>query len=236
MLNRLFPASKARPRPAKHRLNVTGPERLEARQVLSASAHPVELTLAITGTQMQFSPAGLPSSLAGDIYLDAVHAPFAGTIGKYEEVLTPILMDINGDAVPDFVGTTGVGTFTFFVSANAPQGLGSVTTTNVSQVQGVTAAGELMVSTVGTIVNATGVGKYLKGGFSSTSVVAMYPAFSMHTSATFELSRQAAKFVHVFVAAAGEHQRDAFDGDDNHHPGRHGRERLSLKPAARYRS
>lgn len=197
MFRRLFRAFRARPRKVTHRINISGPERLERRSVLSAGSLTAEIELTIAGRDVQFSPAGLPTWMAGDVFLNTPQQAAAGRpIGQYEEVLTPILFDVNGDSQPDLVGTTGVATFTFFVSAAFPEGLASITTANVSYVQGVNAAGQLLVGSVGTIVEGTGLARRLSGGFTSTSVVDFYPSFSMHTAATFELSGRAGKFLH----------------------------------------
>ncbi|MBI3465142.1 MAG: hypothetical protein HY000_19115 [Planctomycetes bacterium] len=182
--------------------------------MLSATAPTVEVELAITGREVEFTPAGLPQRMAGDVYLNA--APTAHSdrpIGKYEEVLTPILADVNGDSLPDLVGTTGVSTFTFFVNSVFPKGLASVTTANVSYIQGVNAAGELLVNSVGTIIEGTGLAKRLSGGFTSTSVVGFYPSFSMHTEATFHLTGKAGKLLNTLTEVVSTLEHCAGDSD-----------------------
>jgi hypothetical protein len=224
MIRNLFRRLWARPQKAKQRVNnIVGPERLERRSVLSATTTAV-VELAITGREVNFGPAGLPTSMEGDVYLNARQARSIKPIGKYEEVLTPILMDINADAQPDFVGTTGVATFTFFASAAAPAGLASVTTANLSYIQGISAAGELSVSSVGTVIGGTGLARHVSGSMTSASIVAFYPTFSMHTAATLELNapvgrllRTVTQFVSAFEQAFGA-TRDRNPPADNQRP------------------
>ena len=52
-------------------------------------------------------------------------------------------MDVNGDQVPDFVGTTGVATFDFFAGSSANGIFGSITTVNTSYITGFTADGHI---------------------------------------------------------------------------------------------
>src|SRR6058998_1638883 len=93
---------------------LVGFEPLETRAVLSAfhglgaAVNTQALDLAIQGTAIQYSPAGLPASISGDLFSTASGTALPGRIGTYVEALTPILVDINGDQVPDFVGTQGV--------------------------------------------------------------------------------------------------------------------------------
>jgi hypothetical protein len=126
--------------------------------------------------------------MGGNVYLAANGAASHAAIGRYQETLTPILMDINGDQVPDFVGTTGVATFTFFVGT--PQHLfGSITTAETSYIQGVTPAGQLVVGSQGTIIASGNALKNLSGGFVSQSTVGMLPTFEMQTNVHFTVNR-----------------------------------------------
>jgi len=181
------PSRRPAPKPAHRPL--TGFELLETRTVLSANLVPsASFDLAIRGTDIQYSPLGLPAAMGGDVYLAANSAASHAPIGRYQETLTPILMDINGDQVPDFVGTTGVATFSFFVGA--PEHLfGSITTADTSYIQGVTPAGQLVVGSQGTIIASTNVLKNLSGGFVSQSTVGMLPTFEMQTNVHFTVNR-----------------------------------------------
>src|SRR5262245_31169032 len=191
---------------------LTGFEQLETRSVLSANVFPAaSFDLAIRGTDVQFSPLGLPSAMGGDIYLAAGGARGQTAIGRYQESLAPILMDVNGDQVPDFVGTQGVATFTFFVG-NAQHTFGTVTTADVSYIQGVTPAGQLEVGSQGTIVGATGPLAKLSGGFVSQSVVGLAPTFNMQTNVHFTVNRPVGPMFSVLAIAAnvvsGTHRAD----------------------------
>src|SRR5687768_2435032 len=82
-------------------------EPLERREVLSASGFDglriqASFDVAIRGTSVEYSEMGLPAAMAGDVFGASGSTAGANKIGHYEESLTPILMDINGDAVPDF--------------------------------------------------------------------------------------------------------------------------------------
>src|SRR5262245_10720680 len=181
---------------------LTGFEQLETRSVLSANVFPAaSFDLAIRGTDVQFSPLGLPSAMGGDIYLAAGGARGQAAIGRYQESLAPILMDVNGDQVPDFVGTQGVATFTFFVGT-VQHTFGSITTADVSYIQGVTPAGQLEVGSQGTIVGATGPLVKLSGGFVSQSVVGLAPTFDMQTNVHFTVNRPVAPMLRVLAIAA----------------------------------
>ena len=172
-------------------------ERLEDRQVLSADiglghagALPPapatqEFNLAITGTQCNYSPLGLPSEMKGNLYVDNGQGPSATVIGTYDETLTPIFMSLAPGGAPQFVGTNGVATFTFDLSLGAPVALGSITTSDTSFIAGVGASGQLMVGSTGTITSSTGFAAGLSGGFASHSVVAMGASFDLHTSVHF---------------------------------------------------
>jgi len=164
------------------------------RAVLSANVIPAStFDLAIHGTDIQYSPLGLPSAMGGDIYLAVNGAATHASIGHYQEALTPILMDINGDQVPDFVGTQGVATFTFYIG-NSQHVLGTITTADVSYIQGVTPAGQMLVGSQGTIVSANSTTplllfRGLAGGFASQSTVGLGPTFAMQTNVHFTVNR-----------------------------------------------
>jgi hypothetical protein len=218
---------------ATHRLGLNGPERLEAREVLSANlgglAHlppqaspTAQVDLAIQGTHVDFDAYGLPSYMAGDVAL--VSAGGAGqTIGRYQEALTPILLDVTGDGYPDFIGTMGVATFTFFVGQSQPLNLGSITTANVSYIQGFTAAGQLLVGSAGTIVGSSGALAGASGGFTSTSIVSMYPTFQMDTAVHFSANRAVSRVLTAldWVAAHLHESQNAVHGHDRDLPGGH---------------
>jgi hypothetical protein len=175
-------------------------EQLETRTVLSANFGPASFDLSIRGTDVQFSPLGLPAAMVGEVRLAAKAAPSHAPIGRYHETLTPILMDINGDQVPDFVGTQGVATFTFFVGA--PQFMvGSITTANTSYIQGVTETAQLLVGSQGTIVASTGVLRNLSGGFGSQSTVGLMPSFEMQTNVHFTVNRPVAPVFSLLAIA-----------------------------------
>src|SRR2546425_2624572 len=151
-----------------------GPEQLETRDMLSTSPLGTSLSsfsipfsttfdLHITGTEVRYDAFGLPAYMAGQISDAHDHS-----VGQYQETLTPILW--NGQ----FIGTTGIGNFSFFLSAGsgpAPSWLntaiGSITTADQSLIQGVTPAGQLLVHSIGTIIATTGVFQslHLQGGF-----------------------------------------------------------------------
>lgn len=167
-------------RPASRALRF---ESLERREVLSGFQ--ATFDLAIKGTSVEFSELGLPAAMTGDVFAAKDSVAGKMRIGQYQETLTPILMDINGDAVPDFVGTTGVSTFSFFVGSPARGSIGSVTTTNISYIQGFTPEGQILVGSQGTIVDGTKMLKHVSGEFVSQSTVVLGPAFEMQTFAHF---------------------------------------------------
>jgi hypothetical protein len=178
-------------------------EKLESRVMLSASPSDVDapaahvspakhdsrpdavFDLGITGTEIQFSYMGTPSFMAGTISYVASAGHTSANIGHYQETLTPIFMDVNGDAVPDFVGTNGVSTFSFYAGSFF---VGSITTVNTSFIQGITATGEMLVGSTGTITGAAGLLRSATGGFTCQSTVALYPAFAMQTAVHFVIS------------------------------------------------
>ena len=183
--------------------SLRGVEQLECRTVLSTGLSPGAcFDLAIRGTDIQYSPLGLPAAMGGDIYLAGQAMGGHASIGHYQESLTPILMDVNGDSVPDFVGTQGVATFTFFVATPAFS-CGSVTTVDTSYIQGVTPAGQLNVGSQGTIVSSTCLFVGLSGGFMSQSTVGLSPGFQMQTNVHFTVNKPIAP-VFSFLAAVAD--------------------------------
>lgn len=197
--------SKAiRSRYGKNRFRTARFERLEGREVLSAdtglgnlaamgqavAAEMSQLTapqtfdLSITGTQVNYSPLGLPSEIKGNLYLNGDKT----SIGTYDETLTPILMSLSPEAPPQFVGTMGVATFDFNVSfGSTPVTVGSITTHDTSFIEGLGASGQLLVGSTGTIVADTGICTGLTGGFVSHSVVSMGATFGMQTTVHFSV-------------------------------------------------
>jgi hypothetical protein len=182
------------------------PEQLESRVMLSASPSNVDtdstpayetqackqdgwgdgkFNLQITGTEVQFSPLGLPAYMAGTVSYVMANGSVMDGIGTYQETLTPIFMDVNGDTVPDFVGTNGIATFSFYAGKARDILVGSITTANASYIQGVTAYGEMIVASTGTITGGTGLLRNVAGGFTSQSVVGFFPAFAMNTAVQF---------------------------------------------------
>jgi len=177
-------------------------ERLEGRTVLSAGLSAGAcFDLAIQGTDIQYSPLGLPAAMGGDIYLAGQAHGGHASIGHYQESLTPILMDVNGDSIPDFVGTQGLATFTFFVATPAFS-CGSITTVDTSFIQGVTPAGQMHVGSQGTIVSNTGLFVGLSGGFISQSTVGLSPSFQMQTNVHFTVNKPSAPIFSFLAAAA----------------------------------
>jgi hypothetical protein len=178
-----------------------GVEPLETRAVLSANfGAGASFDLAIQGTDVQFSPMGLPASMAGDVFLVSRGKSSDASIGHYTESLTPIFMDVNDDEIPDFVGTQGVATFTFFVGA-AQHGVGSITTVNTSYIQSMTPEGQMLVGSQGTIVASSGILRNLSGGFTSDSTVGLYPSFEMQTNVHFAVNRAVAPVFKVLAIA-----------------------------------
>jgi len=219
---------KSQTRRAFRRLE--GFEPLEKREVLSASGlagamlH-VDLDVAVRGTDVQYSPLGLPSSMAGDIY----SAAGATRIGHYQEALQPILMDVTGDGLPDFVGTTGVATFDFFAGPSGNAIFGSITTSDTSYITGFTADGHILVGSQGTITAGTGALGHVSGGFASQSTVGFAPVFDMQTNIHFSVNVPLkAAFVDLVMVnldhygaggksnAAASHDATPQRGDDQH--------------------
>ncbi|MEX2139027.1 MAG: hypothetical protein WD894_07180 [Pirellulales bacterium] len=184
------------------------PEQLETRVMLSASPSDVDTDSApaaetqafqqvgwgdgqfnfqITGTECQFSPLGLPAYMAGTVSYVMANGSLMEGIGTYQETLTPIFMDlIGGDGIPDtFVGTNGLATFSFYAGKARDILVGTVTTVNVSYIQGLTALGEMIVASTGTITGSSGLFKEVTGGFTSQSVVGLANGFAMSTSVQF---------------------------------------------------
>jgi hypothetical protein len=157
--------------------------------------------------------------MSGDVFSSAAEG--AHRIGRYQETLNPILMDVTGDQIPDFVGTTGVATFEFFVGSEA-WGLGTITTNNVSFIQSVMPTGQFVVGSQGTIVAATRLLSQVSGSFASQSTVALGPAFQMETLVQFTVSTpNISAFVLMAVCDDGPARSVECPGK-SHHSHQHG--------------
>jgi hypothetical protein len=159
-------------------------ERLETRDVpaaLSLSVPGLSIDLSINDTKVTYSPQGLPASMAGNVY--AGDSTTGQVVGHYQEALTPII--VNGQ----FVGTTGVATFTFCVPSMPGCTYETITTADTSYITGVDpTTGALLVSSTGTITASRGIFGDLQGGFASTSQVNLGPQFSGTTNVDFTIS------------------------------------------------
>jgi hypothetical protein len=181
------------------------PEQLESRVMLSASPTNLDsdptavyatqafqkggtgdgrFELQITGKEVGFA-GPLPVYMTGSISYVMSNGTVLDNIGTYSETLTPILMDINADSIPDFVGTNGVSTLTFYAGKLRDIVVGTIVTTNTSYIQGVTAAGEMLVGSTGVISGCSGIFKEMTGAFTSASTVSLAPVFAMQTTVQF---------------------------------------------------
>jgi hypothetical protein len=153
----------------------------------------VSVNLLIQGTQDQLSNLGLPSSMAGNIYLGSM--PTGNVVGSYQETLTPIF--VNGQ----FAGTTGVATFTFFISPWSKVLLETITTQDVSWIQGINpATGALSVASTGTVTHSAGLFPNLQGGFASASVVSLSPVFADTTQVHLTVQAPALSVANIFLS------------------------------------
>src|SRR5690242_16747152 len=50
--------------------------------------------ISITGTQVSYSPAGLPTDMKGLVYLDTAEGVSVASIGTYDETLQPIFAPV----------------------------------------------------------------------------------------------------------------------------------------------
>ena len=204
------------------RLN--GFEHLESRTVLSANfasslhnalASQSSFDLDIRGTDVAYSELGLPAAMGGDVFLAGGNSASTASIGRYEESLSPIFMDVNADLIPDFVGTTGIATFNFFVGSEVYGSIGTITTANTSYIQAMTPTGEMVVGSQGTIVDSTRLLGRLSGSFVSQSTVSMGAGFSMQTHVSFTVDRPVRPLFGMLAVAAEFHARN----DDTELPG-----------------
>jgi hypothetical protein len=227
------------------------PEQLESRVMLSASPIDTDtdvtavyanhafqkggtgdgrFELQITGKEVGFA-GPLPVYMTGTISYVMSNGTVLDNIGTYSETLTPILMDINADSIPDFVGTNGISTLTFYAGKMRDIVVGTIVTTNTSFIQGVTAAGEMLVGSTGVISGCSGIFKAMTGTFTSASTVSLAPEFAMQTTVQFVIQdckfdlRSVAKTLGPAVSSiAGVHNRETadalavvFSGDSGKH-------------------
>ncbi|HVC95100.1 MAG TPA: hypothetical protein VND64_15495 [Pirellulales bacterium] len=202
-----------RARPFKSRLRLARLERLENREVLSADmglGHlPVtgsdaavvaptrgveHFEISITGTQVSYSPAGLPTDMKGTVYLDTAAGASAASIGTYDETLLPIFMPVGPNGALAFVGATGICTFDFDLSLGSPTTsvtLGSITAADTALIEGARPDGTILVgSSSSPITAATGICHGLTGSFNGQSEVVMGATFSMHTIVDFTVTNR----------------------------------------------
>ncbi|HEV3006170.1 MAG TPA: hypothetical protein VGX78_17000 [Pirellulales bacterium] len=178
----------------KNRLRVASIERLESRELLSADAAPSiqQFEIAITGTQVSYSPAGLPTDMKGTVYFTPAAGAAATAIGTYDEALQPIFMPLGPGGAPAFVGCNGVCTFDFNLSLGGLDSavtLGSITATDTAFIEGVRPDGTILVdSNHSPITGATGICHGVNGSFNGQSEVIMGATFSMHTIVDFTVS------------------------------------------------
>lgn len=189
-----------------HRLRVARFERLENREVLSAEAALAELAtlaraadvaqpavqqfeISIVGTQVSYSPAGLPSDMKGVVYLDAPQGTSVASIGTYDETLQPIFAPVGPGGSPAFVGANGVCTFDFNLSLGRLGGsltIGSIVANDTAYIEGARPDGTLLVgSHQSPITASSGICAGLTGTFNGQSEVVMGATFSMHTTVDF---------------------------------------------------
>jgi hypothetical protein len=185
----------------KHRRCLGSVERLERREVLSAdfgfghvgaASPPVQhFDFSITGTQVFYSPLGLPSEMKGTCYMTAPGGSSLGSIGTYDETLQPIFAPVGPGGSPAFVGATGVCTFDFNLSLGNGHSvtIGSIVADDTAMIEGVLPSGAIRVgSNSSPIVSASGICAGLTGTFSGQSEVVMGATFSMHTDVDFRVT------------------------------------------------
>lgn len=177
-------------------------ERLERRDVLSADfgfghlganapvgGQPTQhFDFAITGTQVFYSPLGLPAEMKGNCYLPGPGGASLGTIGTYDETLQPIFAAVGPGGSPAFVGATGVCTFDLdlTLAGGCSITIGSIIADDTSMISGVLPNGTILVqSTSSPIVSSSGICAGMTGTFNGQSEVVMGATFSMHTDVQF---------------------------------------------------
>jgi hypothetical protein len=177
-------------------------ERLERREVLSAdfgfgaAAHVAPQTtqhfdFAITGTEVYYSPLGLPTEMKGTCYLASPNGASLGTIGTYDETLQPIFAPVGPGGSPAFVGATGVCTFDFDLTLGNGHTVtvGSIVADDTALIDGVLPDGSILVVSVNSpIVSSTGICAGLSGTFDGQSEVVMGATFFMHTDVEFAVT------------------------------------------------
>ena len=189
---------------------VAGIERLEHREMLSADAglgqfassgHAAaafvgdptagvqHFEISIVGTEVSYSPAGLPNEMKGTVYLQTPAGASTAAIGTYDETLTPIFAPVGPGGSLAFVGANGACTFTFdllFGPSNASRSVGSIVTNDTAYISGMQPDGTLLVSSTSSpITGSTGICAGLSGTFDGQSEVRMGATFYMHTLVDF---------------------------------------------------
>jgi hypothetical protein len=197
----------------RNRLRAARFERLENREVLSADAglgqlasagHAAaahfgdptlgtqRLEISIVGTQVSYSPAGLPDDMKGIVYLESDAGTSSAAIGSYDETLTPIFAPVGAGGSLVFVGASGTCTFTFDLSFGQSERLltvGSIVTSDVAYIEGALPDGTLLVGSNSSPITAgTGICYGLSGTFNGQSEVRMGATFYMHTTVDFTVT------------------------------------------------
>ena len=193
-----------------HQLRIAGIERLENREMLSADpgfgswaavaqgvaaevgrpTHGVQqFEIAIVGTQVSYSPLGLPSDMQGTVYLETAAGALSAAIGTYDETLQPIFAPVGPGGSPAFIGASGICTFNFDLSLGrhgGPLTVGSIVASDTAYIEGVQADGTLLVGSHSSPITAgTGICYGLSGSFNGQSEVRMGATFFMHTTVDF---------------------------------------------------
>ena len=191
-----------------NRLRIARFERLENRCVLSAdtalgqlaaAAHGGDATqpkaagqqfeISIVGTQVSYSPLGLPSDMKGTVYLDTAQGTSVASIGTYDETLQPIFAPVGPDGSLAFVGATGVCTFDFNLSVGGlgrSVTLGSIVANDTAYIEGALPNGTILVGSHNSPITASsGICAGVTGTFDGQSDVIMGATFSMHTTVDF---------------------------------------------------
>lgn len=147
--------------------------------------------ISIVGTEVSYSPAGLPSDMKGTVYLQTPAGASTAAIGTYDETLTPIFAPVGPGGSMAFVGASGTCTFTFdllFGPANASLSVGSIITNDTAYISGMQADGTLLVTSTSSPITASmGVCAGLSGTFDGQSEVRMGATFYMHTLVDFSV-------------------------------------------------